>query len=228
MKSSSRPGAILLRLAVSDLLHERILTLNVVLALAAIIAPLLLVLGFKEGILHHMREDLVQDPVNREIRPKVTQDLAPGWFEQVTDRDDVEFVTPGILRGASTVRIFGEGNDSRAVDLLPSGPGDPLLLENGAEPPVAGEIVVSTPLAKAMGLEPGDKASIRVTRTYGGRPEHVDEQVVVRSVLGLRGDALDRIYAPPGTGGRRGDLSGGQRRAAPRMAGRAADPLQEL
>ncbi len=196
MSSFPHSWTILLRLAISDLLHERILTLNVILALAAIIAPLLLVLGFKEGIVNHMREDLVQNPVNREIRPKATQDLASEWFSRVAERPDVEFIIPGILRGASTVRVMNDNGDSKAVDLLPSGEGDPLILENDAIPPQAGEIVVSTPLAETMGLTAGDQVRVRVTRTYGGRPQHVDQDMVVRSILGLRGDVLDRIYAP--------------------------------
>lgn len=188
---------IVLRLAGADLLHEWILTLCMILALAAIIAPLLIVLGLKEGIVAHLRNDLVQDPVNREIRPKTTQDLSEDWLAEIAARPDVEFMMPSILRGASIVRVATiDGRQTEAVDLLPSGTGDPLLLSNGAQPPVEGEAVVSMPLAQKFGLKAGDSFVVQVTRTVDGRPEAVAQTVKVRSVLGIRGDTLARVYAP--------------------------------
>lgn len=188
---------IVLRLAAADLLHEWTLTLCMILALAAIIAPLLIVLGLKEGIVAHLRNDLVQDPVNREIRPKTTQDLSEAWLAEIAKRPDVEFMMPSILRGASIVRVATvDGRQSEAVDLLPSGAGDPLLLSNGAQPPVEGEVVVSTPLAQKFALKAGGSFVVQVTRTVDGRPEAVAQTVKVRSVLGIRGDTLARVYAP--------------------------------
>ena len=53
-------------LAVADLRHEWILNLCMILALAAVLAPLLLLLGLKHGTITTLRDRLVEDPVNRE------------------------------------------------------------------------------------------------------------------------------------------------------------------
>ncbi len=205
-KRENRQGFVVLGLALRDLWHERILSLNVILALAAIIAPLLIVLGLKEGLINHLRDNLIEDPVNREIRPQTTQDIPENWFEQVRSRDDVAFVVPGILRGASIVRAYGsDGEQSKIVDLLPSGNGDPLLVDNGTDFPAIGEVVISTPLAKGLGFCVNDtpcesalgvEIRLRVTRTSDGQPEFVEQMMQIAGVLGLRGDSLDRIYAP--------------------------------
>ena len=102
-----------LRLAVADLLHERILSLCIVLALGAIISPLLVVLGLKEGIIEHLRSDLIEDPVNREIRPKVTMDLEQAWFGQKVQRGapvlkffDTTDVTIGGVSGHDALQVI--------------------------------------------------------------------------------------------------------------------------
>jgi putative ABC transport system permease protein len=52
-------------LATAHLLHEWVLTLCLVLALAAVLAPLLVLFGLKHGTIHTLRERLVEDPVFR-------------------------------------------------------------------------------------------------------------------------------------------------------------------
>jgi len=61
-------------LAVADLKHEWILSLCLIIAIAAVIAPLLLMMGLKYGTIETLRERLVEDPAYREIRPLQTQE----------------------------------------------------------------------------------------------------------------------------------------------------------
>lgn len=64
-------------LALADLRHEWLLNLCMVLALAAVLTPLLLLLGLKNGVVETMRERLVQDPIYRELKPQETLNLRP-------------------------------------------------------------------------------------------------------------------------------------------------------
>ena len=68
---------IVAQLAIYDLVHEWILSLRPVLAFAAVIAPLLLLMGLKHGTIATLRHKLIQDPVYREIRRAQTHESGP-------------------------------------------------------------------------------------------------------------------------------------------------------
>ena len=150
--------ATLLRLAILDLRHEWILTLCMILALAAVIAPLLLLMGLKYGTIATLRDRLVEDPVNREIKPLQTRDYPYEWFDEFGERDDIVFFIPTILRGASIVNAINpKTNVAERLDLVPTADGDPLILENGGRIPGPSEAVLSMAAAQELG-EPGVRA----------------------------------------------------------------------
>ncbi len=191
------PRGLVAGLALLDLRHEWILTLCMVLAIAAVLAPLLILLGLKYGTVETMRERLVEDPVNQEIKPSRTLQLAPEWFETIAARDDVAFITPTILRGSSIVRIMKSATTrGQALDLIPTGEGDPLILKNGGIIPQAGECVLSYPAAEELGVKPGETITARVTRTRQRKREFVETPLTVTAILNPRADGLPRIYAP--------------------------------
>lgn len=184
-------------LALLDLKHEWILTLCMILAIAAILAPLLILLGLKHGTVETMRERLIEDPVNREIKPARTLQLSPRWFESFAQKPEVGFVIPTILRGSSVLRVTNaDNNRSFTFDLIPTAANDPLLLENQGIIPQAGECTVSFTAAEKLGVKAGDMLQARVTRNRRGRREAVKIALKVTSVLAPRADALERIYAP--------------------------------
>lgn len=184
-------------LALSDLRHEWLLNLCMILALAAVLAPLLLLLGLKNGVVESMRQRLVQDPVYRELKPQETLNLKQDWFQAMARRPDVAFVLPTILRGSSIIRA-GQADGERmvAMDLLPTGPGDALLLENGGQIPREGEVTLSADAAAKLAVQAGAGLRLRVSRSRGGRMEQVTADVKVVSVLSPRADAQQRVYAP--------------------------------
>ncbi|MCG5524035.1 FtsX-like permease family protein [Ectothiorhodospira haloalkaliphila] len=184
-------------LAASHLRHDWILTLCLVVALAAVIAPLLVLMGLKSGTIETLRERLVEDPVYREIRPAHTREFASEWFEQVARWPGVDFLTPTILPLSSVLQVVHpQTGRSELFDLIPTGPGDPLLLENGARIPGDGQLVLSAEAARRMGVSAGDALQVRVTRTRGTRTEEARETFQVLSVLDARAGSLPRVYAP--------------------------------
>ncbi|MCG5495601.1 FtsX-like permease family protein [Ectothiorhodospira variabilis] len=194
---SAHPVKLIPGLAASHLRHDWILTLCLVVALAAVIAPLLVLMGLKSGTIETLRERLVEDPVYREIRPAHTREFAPEWFEQVARWPGVDFLTPTILPLSSVVQVVhSQGGRVELFDLIPTGPGDPLLLENGARIPSEGQVVLSAEAARRMGVSAGDDLQVRVTRTRGTRTEEAREIFEVLSVLDARAGSLPRVYAP--------------------------------
>lgn len=184
-------------LAAFHLLHEWILTLCLVTALAAVIAPLLVLLGLKYGTIQTLRERLVEDPVFREIRPAQTLSFTPQWFEQLATWPGVGFFTPTILPLSSVISVVPSGQaNTELFDLIPTAAGDPLLIENGGLEPADGEVVLTTEAARRSAVTVGQDLVVRVTRSRSGSSESVEERLRVVAILDPRAGSLARVYAP--------------------------------
>jgi hypothetical protein len=165
---------LLLRLAMADLWHERGLTFCLIFALAAVISPLLILMGIKHGLVATLRDRLVNDPRNREILPINTQPWKPEQFEEWRNRPDVAFLTPMTRRLSASIRVGVENSPLEAMeeaDVIPSGPGDPLLVENGASVPASGTCVLSMPLYQHFQQDGLSTVTIAVSRQTGGKIE---------------------------------------------------------
>ncbi|MCW8906140.1 MAG: FtsX-like permease family protein [Sedimenticola sp.] len=183
-------------LAAAHLRHEWVLTLCLVSALAAVLAPLLILLGLKEGTVETLRDRLVQDPVYREIRPAITRTFDQQWLDRLHNEQGVAFLIPTILPASSMIHLRSGTASGELVDLVPTAGGDPLLLENSGVIPLEGECVLSSEAARRLGVSSGDQVTARVTRSRGGRMENVDQLLQVVAVLDTRAGTLPRIYAP--------------------------------
>ena len=183
-------------LAAAHLRHEWVLTLCLVSALAAVLAPLMILMGLKEGTIETLRDRLVQDPVYREIRPAITRTFEQPWLEELRLDNRVAFLTPTILPASSVIHLSVDDASGELMDLVPTAAGDPLLLENGGLIPNDGECVLSSEAARTLKINVGDSVQARVTRSRSGRLEAVQESLKVIAVLAPRAGSLARVYAP--------------------------------
>ncbi len=199
MSRASRPmqPALILRLALADLRHEWILTFCLVLAISAVIAPLLLLFGLKHGTIETLRMRLVEDPKNREIRPMASLTFTRDWFAEMGDRPDVAFLIPMTRQISASVTARIAGKDGTAdLDLVPTGPGDALLLENEAPIPGGEEAVLSALAAESLSAAPGDVLVVDVTRVVGNRRERASVELRVQGITSLRAGAQRLVYVP--------------------------------
>jgi putative ABC transport system permease protein len=164
-----RPGHARLvpALAAAHLRHDWILTLCLVIALTAVIAPLLVLLGLKHGTIETLRE-----------------------------RPGVAFLTPTILPLSSVVQVVRADETTSLFDLIPTAAGDPFLLENGVPVPGEDEVALTAEAARLSGAAVGDRLGVRVSRTRGGRSENVQSELKVVGILPISAGTLTRIYAP--------------------------------
>lgn len=160
-------------LALKDLAHEWVLTSALVLAIGAVVAPLLILLGLKFGVIEFQISRLIEDPVYREITPAKTQEITPETIEVWRDRVDVVFISPGITRGASSAVITMEGASPRRMDLVPTLEGDPLLLANGAEPPSQGELVITFAAAQKLLAAEAERNTVVNSGASADAPQQV-------------------------------------------------------
>jgi putative ABC transport system permease protein len=188
----------ILRLAFKDVIHDRLLSGCLVLAIASIIAPLLILFGLQFGTIETLRNRLVQDPKNREIRPMTTKTFSRDWFDHLKERcPEVGFVVPMTRQISSSIEAVNQAADLReSLSLMATAPGDPLLLENGATVPGNDGCVLTTPAAQALGVTVGDQLSFGAQRIIQGKYENGNFPVRVQGILEERASSLKTAYVP--------------------------------
>jgi putative ABC transport system permease protein len=189
----------LVRLSLSDLAHEYILTLCNALACAAALAPLLLLFGLRFGAVETLRHRLLEDPRNREIRPTFGQTFPRHWFKEMAERSDVAFIVPHIRQIAAGVEACREdskesGHICISLDIAPTAPRDPLLREYGMPVPGAGECVLTAAAAQSLGIDPGDYLQVKVGRNRDSGWEAQSVILQVAGVLPPMAGALRLVY----------------------------------
>lgn len=182
---SDRPALIeAARLSLADMGHEVRLVSCQVLALAAVLTPLLVLFGVRYGVVSTLRDRLVEDPRNREIVLVGQSELAAPWFAEMAARPDVAFVIPRTRYIASTVELLPEKGRAATAELIPTAAGDPVL---GALPPPAAidQAVLSARTAERLGVAAGDTVTGSIGRVADGRREGVRLPLTVAAVLPL-------------------------------------------
>lgn len=182
--SLAREGREIWRLAWKDLWHDRRTMGVFVLTVAAILAPLLLLLGLKNGAISQLRETLVADPRNLEVILYGSARLSPDWFAEIAAREEVAFVVPRTRTINASVDLLGP--DRRlltSIELLPTGPGDPLL-PAGARPPTDPQhVLITETLAAQLGWSAADVGSAQTAAGRGAAQDETRITAVIKRML---------------------------------------------
>ena len=195
VKRPTKKG-IILSLCLSDLKHEWLLTLCMVMAVASVLGPLLIFFGLKFGTIETMRERLLNDPRNCEMRPLSVRSYDPEWFQQIAARPDVTFIIPYTRQLSATVDAYlpGQENKVMSLDIVPTAPDDPLLLQNDRTIPELYECLLSQPAAENLGAKVGDTLVLVARRVKGGGFETGEVQVKIIGVMPIRAGALKSVF----------------------------------
>ena len=176
-------------LAWQDYRNDAWLSACSVLALVAVIAPLLVLFGLKFGLVGSLTQRLETDPATREIIPLGGGRFSSAFVEQLGRRSDVAFAIPRTRQIAATAQVGG-----LVLEMLPTAPGDPLLaglpIPEGLD-----QIVLSHTAAEKLAARPGDWLETRFARQLAGRVETQRTRVQVRAVLPLEAFARDGLFA---------------------------------
>ena len=182
-------GHQLLRLSLADLLDEWPTSVAVTLAIAAVLAPLLVLNGLRTGVIGEIFERLREDPAMRRITLDATgaRRFDDRWFRTIRERPDVAFILPSTRFAAAQVEIAPVDDASvqpLRVSLASTGPGDPVF---GADSPPLGsstEVKLSAAVAARAGLKLGDGLYIDVERRRAnGRIEPAGIQATVTEIV---------------------------------------------
>lgn len=187
-------------LAISDLLHEWILSLCLIMAVTAVLSPLLILFGLKFGVIGTLRDRLISDPRNREIRPMISKSFDQDWFDRIIKRPDVSFVIPKTRQISASVDVKNISKDNldslvlKQIDIIPTARGDNLLIENGVPVPEPGECVLTYISAKKLNAKKGSLLTIYVNRRKNNKYQSANLEMSVAGVLPQRANGLAAIY----------------------------------
>ncbi len=182
-------------LASRDYIHEWQMSFCFVLALAAVLGPMMVLFGLKFGIVGAMVDQLIEDPRNREIRPVSSGRYDPAWLENVRARSDVSFLVPRTRSIAATIELDSESS-SRTVsaELIPSDQGDPMLSPHSELPKGVTRIVLSQSTAQKLQVEAGDTLNGSLARQFRGDKERVHLPLTVAAVAPERAFSRDGAF----------------------------------
>lgn len=185
-----------LGIATRDYFHEWQISICFVLALAAVLGPMMVLFGLKFGIVGTMIEELKENPAKREIHPISSGRYDRAWVEALSRRDDVAFIVPRIRNIAATLAVQSD-RASRILQLevIPSQAGDPLLPAETVPPRGLNQVVLSASAARKLQVTVGDGLDGSVSRQYRGRKERVHLPLSVVGVAPPRAFGRDGLFA---------------------------------
>jgi putative ABC transport system permease protein len=185
------------RLAARDFAHEWRVSLCLVFALAAVLAPLLVLFGLKSGIVTTMTERLKADPRNLEISIRGHHRLDAAWFAAIAARADVGFVVPRTRTLSATVTL--EAADGRVLadlDMIPTAAGDPLLSALAPMIPTrASEVLLTATAATKLGIGEGSRMTAVIGRRLGGEAQAARFGLVARGIVPESAFPRDALFA---------------------------------
>lgn len=183
---------LLWRMALRDLVHDRKVALCIIFSLIAVIAPLLLLFGLKNGIVSQLRHQLLDDPRTREVRITGNGNYDFSWLEQLAERPEVSFSIP-LTRSLNTqADLVRDGQHFVAgAEVIPTGSGDPLL-SDVVVPRQDNQVVLSASAARRLDLKPSESFRLMVNRKVEGQNQRAAFALTVSGVLD------DARFARPG------------------------------
>jgi len=191
----------IIRLSFRDYSHEWRMSGCFILALSSVLAPMMILFGLKFGIVSTMIHELVENPVNREIRPIGSGRYDDAWIDQYRKRGDVEFIIPKTRALAATIQLKSTtAKRIVSTELLATASGDPLLAGLTRVPKDYYQVILSRSAAKKLKVNTGDTIDASLARQFQGKRERVhlplevvdiaDEVVTARSVAFVNLDLL--------------------------------------
>lgn len=177
--------ATVVRLAWHDFRHEVRMSACLVLALAAVLAPLLVLFGLKFGMIDTMTKRMLENPATRLMVNQGAGILPEATLAEFRKWPGVAFVIGSVRGLASSFRtVTAEVGELSAtgIDIVPTGVGDPLL-GGGRVPQGDDEAAVTDSLAAKLGIQLGHTITGMVNRGNGNKSEETSLRLRVVTII---------------------------------------------
>jgi putative ABC transport system permease protein len=189
-------AALVMSLAWQDYRADARLSACTVLALVAVIAPLLVLFGLKFGLVSSLIEDLEHDPTVRELILLGGSRIDRAFVDALRARPDVGFAMPRTRQIAATVDLSVPAQATVLnAEMIPTGDGDPLV-DPLPMPARLDTVVLSHTAAEKLGVTAGAWLDAVFNRQRAGRLQVQRTRLNVIAILPLAAFARDAVFAP--------------------------------
>ena len=187
------PG--LSKLALRNYFHDWQSSGCLVLALAAILGPMLIVFGIKHGIVSGMVGELVEEPRNRELRAVYSGQYELEWLSELGQLPFVDFLVPRTRNIAANIDL--KSKTARRIlhtELIPTATNDPLLPNISV--PITGFhwLILSESAARKLSVQVGDSIDASIHRRYQNLTQRVHLSLTIAAIAPISAFERDGAF----------------------------------
>lgn len=185
-----------MRLALKDMWFERNLVLCRLLAMVAVLTPLLVLLGLKSGIISSLTERLLRDPLNLELIVPGNIHLDEAALTVLRGQDGVGYLIPRSRSLAATVDLSHNSAVLTGTEMIPTSLGDPLL-DTLLPPAMPEQVLITQTAAQRLKVAVGDSISAVVSRRLNGTAQAARRNLTVTGIVSEGRFARDGLFVHP-------------------------------
>ncbi|MEM8685814.1 MAG: ABC transporter permease [Pseudomonadota bacterium] len=169
-------------------------------SIVAVITPLMFLWSVKVGFVDRLKEDFINDPRYRVIRPDNASVKQAELLDRIKQVDGVSFLQPMVAFTPRGIDIGFKADGRRVTSearLIATSLDDPIherLAEGTA--PSGDQVVVSQDLAKRKGLQVGDELILLIGRIVNDRRERVRLKLSVTGVMSAESSNITTVWVP--------------------------------
>lgn len=169
------------RLSLADLWYDKKVSFCIIASVISVITPLLLLFSLKYGIVSQLREQLVNDPQNLEIKIVGNLQLNDEMFNWIKKQPETTFVIP-LTRSLNTQAdlIKDASHFVNNAEIIPTDKGDPITY--GLVLLSKNQILLSALSAEKMQASVGSHIKMAITRQLDGK---LEKGITVLEVMGI-------------------------------------------
>lgn len=184
----------LLRLALKDLIFDRIMSICFIAAMAAVIAPLLLLFSLRYGIISNLENNLKSNPLNLEIKMRFGDELDQSFFEELRNNEHTSFVIENTRTLSATAKVCIE-KCALNVEVIPTAIGDPVVELSGFKGTISeNEAYLSARIAEDLNIKAGDQIKLVVHRKKDLKDQYGIVDLTIKGILDPRYELRNSIY----------------------------------
>ncbi len=165
------------------------------LALAAILGPMLIVFGIKHGIVSGMVGELVEEPRNRELRAVYSGQYELDWLTELQQQPYVEFLVPRTRNIAANIDL--KSKTARQIlhtELIPTAANDPLLPNVNVPGTGFHWLILSESAARKLSVKTGDSIDASIHRRYQDQTQRVHLSLKIAAIAPVNAFERDGAF----------------------------------
>lgn len=159
------------RLSLADLWYDKKVSFCIIASVISVITPLLLLFSLKYGIVSQLRQQLLNDPQNLEVKIVGNLQLDNEMFQWIEQQPETAFVIP-LTRSLNTQAdlMKDASHFVNNAEVIPTAKGDPIT-ENLPLLNHKNQILLSSLSAEKMQVDVGNRVKMVITRQLDGKLE---------------------------------------------------------